>query len=161
MTIERLPASIQTPDQLQYCTDEVRGFVKELVQAGRRKAAGGKLANLPALSGPSLDLLAIIPAKQRSDVVLLEQVADQMVGMLQSSPTVHISIAGPPPPSLKTDITEWFRANTHPNTLIAFHVNPDLAGGMAVRTINQVHDFSFRTSLLAHSNKIVEVLERV
>jgi hypothetical protein len=161
MNIERLPASIQTPDQLQFCADEMRGFVKELVQDGRRKAAGGKHGPLPMLSAPSLDMLSIIPEKQRTDVAVLEQVANQMKDLLQTSPTVHITIAGSPPPVLKTDITEWFRAHTHPNTLVAFHVNPDLAGGMIVRTVNQVHDFSFRTQLLAHSSKIVEVMERV
>lgn len=159
--IKSLPASIQTPDNLQYCCDEMFNFVKSLTQAGRRKAAGGKPDAIPTLSQASLEILKILPENQHADIKAIEGIAAELTAILEHSPVVHVTLAAPPPPTLKVSLTEWFRSNSHANTLVAFHVNPDIAGGMTVRTVNEVHDFSFRTALLAHPEKFLEVLDRV
>ncbi len=161
LKIKILPVSIQTPDNLQFVYDELTNFVNVLTQAGRRKAAGGKPSALPTLSAASLEVLRILPEKSRSDVKAIDQIAQELMGIIKAAPVVNITLAGPPPLTLKTALTEWFRQNTNQNTLVAFHVNPDIAGGMVVRTVNEVHDFSFRKGLLAHPEKMIEVIERV
>lgn len=161
MNITSLPPSIQGPDQLQVCADEISAFAHALSQAHHRNAVGSKPLSLPPLSDPSKDIINLLPEKQQEDISALEQLAASMENSLHSLPTIHISLAAVPPTDVRKDIIEWFRSQIHPLTLLAFHVNPELAGGMVVRTVNRVYDFSFRTALLAKKDQLIGAIEHV
>ena len=169
MPITHLPPAVQSPDQLQFCADEVRRYGEQLAQAGRRTSAGRAEAaqtagttpqpeQLAALSDASRGLLALLPEKQPAAAAAIEQLASQLDTLLQASPTVHLSLAATPPASLRVELTQWFREAVHPTTLVSFHVNPELAGGMTLRTLNRSYDFSFRTPLLARTDSFTKVL---
>lgn len=162
MTIEKLPKSVQSSDQLQLSIDELDEFAKTLVRTNRQSQAGGKTnISLPELSESSLALLNVLPEEQHNDFEKVGQLVNELREISRVAPVVHFTTSGLASSGLKADITSWFRVNISPFLLVAFHVNPDIAGGMLLRTMNQVYDFSFRTQLLVQSSKIVKVIENV
>ncbi len=161
MTTQQLPTSIHGPDQLQAGIDELRALAGLLVQAGRRRAAGGNLAELPAVTAPTLSLLQLLPEKQRATAAAIEQLASELETLLHAATTIYVTTAAALPSDLKDALTDWFRSTVQPTILLSFHVDPGLSGGMTVRTLNHVHDFSFRTPLLANKMNFIKVLERV
>ncbi len=162
MTIEKLPKIIQSSDQLQLSIDEIEGYAKQLIRADQQHGSGAKRsATQTELTDSSRALLSTLPETEQSDPLAIESLANDLRQLLHSAPVVHLTTSGLAPAGLKADITQWFRVNISPFVLIAFHVNPDIAGGMVVRTMSQVYDFSFRTQLLVQSSKIVKVLESV
>jgi F0F1-type ATP synthase delta subunit len=162
MTIEKLPKIIQSSDQLQLCIDEIETYAKSLIRINQQRSGGSRInAQEEVISKSSLALLDMVPEAERSEAAIVEKLASDLREVLRNSYVVHITTAGLTPTGVKADITQWFRTNISPFILIAFHVSPDIAGGMLVRTMNQVYDFSFRTQLLVQSSKVVKVLENV
>jgi hypothetical protein len=78
-----------------------------------------------------------------------------------TAPRVTITLAAPPPGSLKQTITLWFRKNVDPNMLVNFKFNATILGGMVVSYGSHVYDWSFRRQILASREKFPEVLRRV
>lgn len=162
MTIEILPKIIQSSDQLQLCIDEIESYAKMLVRSDQQHGTGVKTeARLAELTPSSMALLDILPETDRKNPSSIEGLVNGLRDVFRFASVVHITTSGLAPAGVKADITQWFRTNISPFILIAFHVSPDIAGGMLVRTMNQVYDFSFRTQLLAQSSKMVKVLENV
>jgi hypothetical protein len=77
------------------------------------------------------------------------------------APRVTITLAAPPPNSLKQTLAAWFRQNVAPNALINFKFNATILGGMVVVYGSHVHDWSFRRQILAARAKFPEVLRNV
>jgi hypothetical protein len=162
MTIEKLPKNIQSSDQLQLSIDEIDSYAKMLIRSDQQHGTGAKTdTRLAELTPSSVALLDILPETDRKNPIAIEGLVSALQNIFRSAKVVHITTSGLAPMGLKADITQWFRANISPFILIAFHVSPDIAGGMLIRTMNQVYDFSFRTQLLVQSSKIVKVLENV
>lgn len=158
-----LPESLYSVDQLSLCSDELRQYAEVLRQAQNQKKVGSAQVKivLPDLSAASYDLIEALPKSRRLDVEVIDGVCDILDNWLVAAPVVNITLPAPATRSLKTELVSWFRNNVGQQIVLSFHVNPDIAGGMVVRTTNQVHDFSFRKQLLASPEKIVTVIERV
>jgi hypothetical protein len=78
-----------------------------------------------------------------------------------TAPRVTITLAAPPPNSLKQTITTWFRKNVDENLLVNFKFNATILGGMVVSYGSHVYDWSFRRQILASREKFPEVLKNV
>jgi hypothetical protein len=78
-----------------------------------------------------------------------------------TAPRVTITLAAPPPNSLKQSLAGWFRQNVSPNMLVNFKFNGTILGGMVVSYGSHIYDWSFRRQVLANREKFPEVLRRV
>jgi hypothetical protein len=152
----KLPANLYAPDQLRYCAEELYAYAT----AGRQRRRGATVPE-PALSAESRSLLAGLTADQRNDFDALEALAAELETLLAGDSDVSVTLAALPSHALKEELVSWLRAATRENLLVSFHVNPDIGGGMVLRTFNRVHDFSFRRLLLAHPERFTKALQDV
>lgn len=157
MTSLTLPESLYSPDQLQFCSEELHALATGILT---EKRGGGQRHEL-TLSQQTLDLIASLPRQKHADPTYLDEVARDLAAMVTQAPVVHITLAAAPGPTLKHELVRWFRDACGSQVLVAFRVTPDIAGGMIVRTTNRIHDFSFRNLLTAEPAKFVEAVERV
>jgi hypothetical protein len=97
------------------------------------------------------------PPSQKSLEALIEELEEYE----SIAPTVTITLAAPPPNSLKLSITGWFRQNVDAKMLVNFKFNATILGGMVVSYGSHVYDWSFRRQILASREKFPEVLRRV
>jgi hypothetical protein len=74
---------------------------------------------------------------------------------------VTITLAAPPPNSLKQTLADWFRENINPNALVNFKFNATILGGMVVIYGSHVYDWSFRRQILTSREKFPEALRNV
>jgi hypothetical protein len=153
----KFPPSIYTPDQVQFGIDELRTYAEVLVKQNRLKKREG----LPVLSSGTQDLLATLPATKRQDAAAVEEFSTALEKLLTQAPVVNISLAAAASHTVHEEIVAWLRQNISAGVLVAFHVNPDIAGGMVVRTTNKVFDFSWRNLLLDHPERLVKAIESV
>jgi hypothetical protein len=151
-----LPNSIYSPDHLRFCINELKDYAGLLEQRTR-----GSAIPLPELSIESTDLLTEIKGADSSRPDVVTALALELQRHLEAAPHVTVTLPAPPPHGLKIELVRWFRANTRPEVMLEFLVNPDIAGGMVVRANSKVFDFSFRSQLLSNSANFVKTLERV
>ena len=70
--------------------------------------------------------------------------ADFLLKVEQTAPTVHMSFASDPSASFTAKVVTWLRASVHPMALLQVGLQPTLAAGCVVRTNNKQFDFSLR-----------------
>lgn len=144
----KLPAVLQSSDQLSFVAEELQA------EAEYRRRPRKDKARVPQWSVDTVAALELLPPDQQGDPERWEWLADGLATLVRTAATVHITLAGFPGAELRTVLTEWFRVNTQSDVLVHFHTQPDIAGGMVVRTTNQVHDWSFRRVLLDKSAQL-------
>lgn len=149
-----LPPNIYTPDQLQLCSQELTALAAR--SRGRSKA---KLAE-EALSIPAQAILEGAGV-EGSDAAKVEELAVKLESLLAQSARITLTLAGPSTHALREELVAWLRTNLNPNLLVSFKVNPDIGGGMVVRTTNKIHDLSFRKRLLDDPAAFIKTLENV
>jgi len=153
-----LPISVHSTDQLQFCAEELHAHAAALRshRAAQRQAPGES-----ELSLDSQALLEQLPREKRGDGAAVEALATELEAMMAHGARVTITLAALASHRLREELVRWCRTNLKSNLLVDFHVNPDIAGGMVVRTTNRVYDFSFRRQLLANPNRFTEILDHV
>jgi F0F1-type ATP synthase delta subunit len=152
-----LPASLHDSDQLLAVAEELHHLAVKLGQARRH----GPKAATEELSPPAVAALDLVPEASRADDAAIERLRVQLEHMATAAPVVTLVLAGAASSRLKQELVGWLRQNVHAGLLVNFRVNPDIAGGVVIRTTNHVYDCSFRRPLLANAHKFTEVLERV
>lgn len=152
-----LPAAIYSADQLQFCSEQLHLYATALAQQRR----GAKNTPLPALSPESQLLLELLTLEQRTNDEAVDKFRADIETMVTATPTITVTLAALASHGLKTELTQWFRQNIRQDLLLSFVVNPDISGGMMVRTTNRVFDFSFRKLLLTDTKRFTKALENV
>lgn len=76
-------------------------------------------------------------------------------------PTLHLELATATDKSQKIELVHWFRGNLAPTLLFQFSFDPELIGGLIVRTPAREYDWSFRNRLLANAPNLKEVISHV
>lgn len=139
-----LPVSIASPDDLREVSDELH--------AHRRVAGSLSDAARDVLRGASCD---------SQDFAAVDQLVTTLRGLYDTAPRITVTLAALPDSRSKLRLTEWFRQNCSPTTLITFAFNRALLGGATVRAGSRIHDWSYRSKLLDSNVKFSEVLGRV
>ncbi|HUC86933.1 MAG TPA: F0F1 ATP synthase subunit delta [Candidatus Saccharimonadales bacterium] len=159
----KLPTSIHSQDQLQFCAEELHAHAAVLrSKAATHHAAANPQGHPPdELSLDSQILIELLVADKRADAAAIEALATELEAMLAHGARVTITLAALASRALRTELVEWMRMNLKANLLVDFHVNPDIAGGIVIRTTNRVYDFSFRHQLLADTKRFTKALDHV
>jgi hypothetical protein len=116
---------------------------------------------LPEISPVATNIINEWLEGKPPDAKSLEKLIATLEDFEAAAPRVTITLAAPPPGSLKQTITEWFRQNVDPNILVNFKFNGTILGGMVVSYGSHVHDWSFRRQVLSARTKFPEVLRNV
>jgi hypothetical protein len=150
----KLPRSLYSVDQALAVAEELHQYSRGLGQRGHGKAS-------PPLSREATALLQELPAAQRDQAAAVESLREELERLAAQAAVVTLVVAASPSAALKQELTEWLRTNVRPILLVNFHVNPEIAGGMVIRSTNRIYDCSFRAALMAHPERFTKVLDRV
>ena len=153
-----LPASVYSPDHLRFVVEELERYVSTLLTLNR----GGQGVTLPELSPESLAVIAAgLEPAQASDAQAIMRLTVDLAHKLNTAVTMAVTLAALAPHALKEEMVAWLRENVSPDILVEFHVDPDIAGGMVLRSLNRVYDDSFRVHLLEKPRRFTEILTSV
>ncbi len=123
-------------------------------QKVRATGNGSKPAyHMPLLSQALSDFLNMNKldiTKEQERMVIKERVRV----LKDKAPTVHMTFAVEADPESLQTLVAWLRANAHPHTLLSVGLQPNLVGGVYLRTPNHVHDYSMR-ALFANSRDVL------
>ncbi|MFI5240652.1 MAG: hypothetical protein ACHQUB_03000 [Candidatus Saccharimonadia bacterium] len=154
----KLPDAIVTPDDVLLLALEI-GQVADL----QREAAMRKSSKTPDLeiSPQLLEWLDIKPGGALPSATELDKSKLEAETIRQSAPTATITLAALPAHKFKSELVSWFRSEIHPETLVVFVLNREIAGGLAIRFGSQIFDWSFRKLLLTNQQAMSKVLKDV
>lgn len=136
-----LPVEVEDAEQLELVAEELQ-------TAAANAASYGSGSGLSPAAQQLVEGLAV---RKRTDAAAWRELADQLQQHVEAAPVVHVGLAAAPDAQLRAELVGWFRREAHPGVLVQFRLQPDIAGGMVVRTTNKVHDFSFRRRLHEHA----------
>ncbi|HEX7259960.1 MAG TPA: hypothetical protein VF272_03445 [Candidatus Saccharimonadia bacterium] len=151
-----LPEEVYSVDQILAVSEELHSYSVYLAAQRVQGVAGEPFI----LSSRAEAAVKRIPEDQRTDAGI-EAYRLQLEGLATTAPAVTLVLAAQAKAGLKQELVNWLRTNVHPDLLVNFRANPNIAGGIVIRTINHVYDCSFRQALLAHPEKFTKALDRV
>lgn len=136
--------------ELEVLSDYVRQA--ELRQPGTPlKALPKTSTSLDAFAGDNkLNLLK--HDDREAALNFLSRLADQ-------APVVHISFASEPSATFMRKLTRWFRDQIDPHVLVNVGLEPSIAAGFTLRTLNRYHDFSLRQQFSDHRDILLKGLK--
>jgi ATP synthase delta (OSCP) subunit len=157
----KLPVTVYTLDQMQLGAVELHAYANRLHQQAATRHADAGQHKPVSLSIESQALLDELPPKKQTDPEAIDALATELEEMVAHGPRVSLTLAGLASHHLREELVGWLRTNLKANLLVDFHVNPDIAGGLMVRTTNHVYDFSFRRHLLEDTARFTRIFDRV
>lgn len=153
-----LPPSIASRQDVIRLRTEVESYVAWVGQyqnAAKRKVT--YQAEQPGLSEAARLLIRAWIADKHT----LSELTQSLNALAANSPSITLTLAQAPSPSVQADIVAWARRELDPNMLVELRWNARLLGGMVVRTDNAVYDWSHRKALVAARPKLIERLMHV
>ena len=117
--------------------------LSDFVQQAELRQPGTVLKTLPKTSASLNDFtqdneLNLLKAEDR------DAANNFLTHLTEQAPVVHISFASEPSASFMHKIAAWFREQIDPLVLINVGLEPSIAAGFTLRTLNHYHDFSLR-----------------
>ena len=151
-----LPPEITTPTELK----TVRLELADYIGNQQHRAALTKVGTKPARSKPvSAELAAVL--KAWSAPADLDDLAGQLDQLIAHASTITLSLPAQASIEFRQRLIGWLRTEIKPNLLVNLTVNPEIGGGVIIRTTNHVYDLSFKSRLLASRKLIPELVHRV
>jgi hypothetical protein len=160
-TAVRLPLDLYSPEQLSAIIIELRSHISSLRDAAARAKASHTEVAAPAHT--SALLLGVLresgvdPTEQPATEKLLKE----LEAIRDKAPAVHLMMAALPNRELKRKLTDWFRTEIHPYSLLTFATRADIGGGVIVQAGSHVYNWSFREQILSHKSRISEIYNSV
>lgn len=96
---------------------------------------------------------------QIGDSRVRSQLISQLHHLINDMPVVNVTFATEADADSLQKIVTWVRESVHPQAVIAVGLQPDLIGGVYIRTLNHVYDLSLRAQLKDARHLITEELE--
>ncbi len=152
----KFPNGVYSVDQILAISEELHAYANELAAQRHGSPAGGPISLSPRAEA----VLELLPQDKRDDASV-EQWRMELEKLANTAPTVTLVLAAAATPGLKQELVGWLRENVHPYLLVNFRVNPDIVGGIVIRSVNHVYDCSFRKALLAHPENFTRLLVHV
>jgi hypothetical protein len=158
----RLPIDLYSLDQLTAIIIELRAHINALRDASARARATQSEATIAA---PQLSALLLGALKGAglapTDEPGAEKLMEELEAIRDKAPAVHLMLAALPNRELKRKLTEWFRNEIHPYTMLTFAARMDIGGGLIIRAGSRIHDYSFRRQIFEHKSRISEIFNSV
>lgn len=157
-----LTADIVSPQDLAALLVEIRQYnawYQSEVIKQRTQVASQIIP--PKISKTAVHLLGSVAVDGRLSPEALNQLLQALEHTKRTAPVITITLADLPTNDLRTKLATWCRANIAPEILVQFTCNRRILGGMVVRYGSKIHDWSFRTKLIANKGSLPEVLRRV
>ena len=129
-------------------TARVRTKVTEV--KGRRSPLSDQLADFL-----DINQIEISTARQRSKLV------SDLRKLKDSAPVVHLTFASVADIESIKKVVAWLRTQIHPQVIVNIGLQPDIIGGVYIRTTNRVHDLSIRAKLSESRGVIKKQLEEL
>jgi hypothetical protein len=157
-----LPDNICSRQDLKAVILEIRDYAKWYNETAiKMRVAGNNNYDLPQFSAEAKGLINAWNSQKPIDFKSLDELIAELENLLASTPSISITLAAPPPGSLKKAITKWCRDNVAPNILVDIAFNSTMLGGMVVSVGSHTYDWSFRRQILNSLQKFPEVLRNV
>lgn len=115
----------------------------------------------PSVSEAAYELITSWSKEKPLNQKNLDELIAELEDYAATAPAITITLAAPPPRSLKKTLTDWCRQNIDPNMLVDFKFNATMLGGMVVQHGSHVYDWSFRRQILDKRYNFAEVLKSV
>lgn len=158
----KLPNNVSSAQDLKALTGEIKEYSRWYSHNAIKKQVGGKVSSdQPALSPSAVELLNSWGAEKPLSQESINELIEGLVLFSAHAPSLAITLAAPPPNSLKITLVAWCRENIAPDALVTFQFNATLLGGMVVRSGSHIYDWSFRRQILEARGRFPEVLRRV
>jgi hypothetical protein len=155
-----LPPDLYSPEQLSAVIIELRTYTGDLRDVNVRARATHAQAGLPHASALLLGAFheaSVSPSEQEA----VEKLQKQLELIRDKAPAVHLMMAALPDRNLKRKLTEWFRDEIHPYTLLTFATRADIGGGVIIQAGSRIYNYSFRQQILSHKHRISELYNSV
>ncbi len=153
----KLPIKVYSPDHIRFCIEELESYAAVLEKGSRGSTTAGSWG----LSSESSALVDMLPKTKQDEPDAMRALVDWLNGYLTASRVLGITLAAPASHKLKEELVLWLRQNVANDILVEFSVNPDIAGGMVLRSTNRIYDMSFRSLLLNQPERFTRTLENV
>lgn len=89
----------------------------------------------------------------------------ETIKMLRSlkneAPIIHLTFASNADYESLSQIVKWLRENVEKQAIVTVGLQPNLVGGVHIRTTNHVHDLSLRKQLEKHRDVLIKEVEAV
>lgn len=154
------PTSLVTQSDLRRLINELESVDGELVSRNIKNGVG---------LDQSDDLLL---SRQLEDFLQLNQIdlgdphgRSQLIAELRrakdEAPVVHMTFATSASHDVLSELAGWVRSSIHPQAVMTIGLQPELIGGVFIRTTNKVFDFSIKSRLAEGRKVVVEELEAI
>lgn len=152
-----IPPSVVSRVDVARLLSEAERVDNELTTAIVRAKAGAEQYIQPVLSQQLIDFLttnniSLEKSTDRSELI------KQLRLLKNEIPIVHMTFATTADSESLSSLAAWLRKQVHPQAVIAVGIQPDLVGGVHLRTANHVYDFSIRKLLEGKRDLITEGL---
>ena len=153
-----LPSSLVTLVDLRRLINEVEQVDAFFVTKGIQDRVGHQTDEAVTLSRQLSDFLTantvdIYNGQMRSELIAgLRQLKND-------APVIHATFAVNAGHDELAKIVDWLRQSVHPQVVMTIGLQPDLIGGVSLRTTNKVFDLSIRSQLASGRQIIVKELE--
>lgn len=150
-----LPPSVVGPVDVGRLNREMDAINEAMLQLKLRKS--GDDVKLPKTSR-----LMDVTIEHNGLNLLKEDQRDLLTRFLKAvqekAPVVHMSFSADPSPAFMERITNWFRGEVNPYTLITIGLQPNLGAGCIMRTTNKYFDLSLKESFVHKRETLKEKL---
>jgi gamma-glutamyl phosphate reductase len=141
-----LPASVVSKVDVARLVHEAEQVDSEINAAKLRAKSHLLTHSKPAISDQLHDFLdqnklSLNTSKERTSLI------KQLRLLKDKAPVIHMTFATIADRESLEHLVQWLRTSVHAHAVISVGVQPNLIGGVYVRTPNHVHDFSLRGML--------------
>ena len=154
------PTSLVTRADLRRLIAEVEVVDNDLLTGQIHQRTGHGDAQPVSISAMLSDFIEVNSANlqsqpARSDLLI------ELKRLNSRAPIAHLTFAASVKRDVLSRLASWLREKVHPQSLIEVGLQPNLIGGVHIRTTNQVFDLSIRGRLADGRGAIIEQLEAI
>lgn len=155
-----LPSSIATKRDVSRLLHELEQIDSALTATEVKAKVGVTAQGLTEMSDQMTSFLAENHLAL-DDHRVRSQLITRLGHLKDIMPVVHITFASEADNDSLQQLVTWVRQSVHPQAIIAVGLQPDLIGGVYIRTPNRIHDLSVRAQLKDARHLVVEELEAI
>ncbi len=155
-----LPLSLMTRADLRRLIAELESVDNSMITESIHQRTGHP-SDSPLAPSDMLDQCAQVNSVDLSDQSSRSNLLNQLRRLDSSSPIVHMTFASTAKQEVLIKLVEWLRQKVHSQALVSIGLQPNLIGGVHIRTTNRVFDMSIRSQLADGRQFIIRELEAI